>query len=483
MNIVTPFFQQCTQNPQATAFVEGEQTLTYAEFKSRIEKIATCLQAKQVQNRCIAIALDRGINAACAIYGVLSAAAIYLPLDIKNPATRLQFITQDAQPEYIIGQGKAPEWLENSAIWLDIDPLLSTQAQHITPLSIEPTALAAILYTSGSTGKPKGVALSHQALLNFSSWAGKTFAINEQERIASLAPFHFDLSIFDLFPSLANGASVYFLPARLILSPSRLTGWLAEQQITSWYTVPSLLSFIALKGALGTTPLPHLKRILFAGEIFPTQQLIKLADLLPKVELYNLYGPTETNVCCYWPVDRQRLSAEGTIPIGLPACNAQLSIKSDTGELQVNSLNNFSGYWQQGKLQPAHSTSYATGDKVSLNRYAEYAYHGRLDRMLKCSGYRVEPAEIEQCINQLDSIENCAVVGIKDSTSGQRPAAVVVLRKGATLSAAIKPVRQRLPPYMQPCQFIVLDSLPVLSNGKIDYQAIQDLFHKDKSPK
>lgn len=476
MNIVTPFFQQCAQAPEATAFVEEGQALTYADFKSRLGKIAVFLLAKQVQKQCIAIILDRGINAASAIYGILSAGAIYLPLDIKNPATRLNFIIQDAQPSYIIGQGEVPAWLDKTELWLDIDTLLCTTDKTIALPPAEPNALAAILYTSGSTGKPKGVALSHQALNNFSCWARQIFAINQQDRIASLAPFHFDLSIFDLFTSLASGATVYFLPSRLSLSPSRLTGWLAEKQISNWYTVPSLLSFIALKGALDTTPLPHLKRILFAGEVFPTQHLITLANLLPKTELYNLYGPTETNVCCYWPVDRARLSIEQTIPIGQPACNAQLTIDTNSGELQVNSLNNFSGYWQQGKLQARNPVTYPTGDKVSLNQYGEYDYHGRLDRMLKCSGYRVEPAEIEQCINQLMHIESCAVIGIKDTTSGQRPAAVVTLIKEASLAEAIKPLRQLLPPYMQPCKFMVVDNLPVLSNGKTDYQAVEGLF-------
>ena len=173
-------------------------------------------------------------------------------------------------------------------------------------------------------------------------------------------------------------------------------------------------------------------------------------------------GPTETNVCCYWSVDRNRLQANQPIPIGLPACGSELNIDPDSGELIVDSANNLSGYWQRGKLISALSMGkyYRTGDKVSLNEVGEYCYHGRLDRMLKCSGYRVEPAEIEHAILQSPEVENCAVIGIRDSTSGQRPAAAIVLKSNAILAEIIKVLKQKLPNYMQPCKFIVLESLP-----------------------
>jgi len=476
MNITTPFFQQCAQTPDKAAFIDEDQVISYIDFKRCMTKVASSLTARQVQNQCIAIVLERGIEAALSIYAILSAGAIYLPLDIKNPTTRLNSIISDAQPRFIIGKGTAPDWLDKSETWLDISQLLLTDVENAFPTQTRNTNLAVILYTSGSTGSPKGVALSHQALLNFSNWASSTFKLQPQDRIASLAPFHFDLSIFDLFSSLASGASVYFLPSRLSLSPSRLTAWLSETKISIWYTVPSLLSFIALKGALETTPLTDLKRILFAGEVFPSQHLIKLANVLMHTELYNLYGPTETNVCCYWQVDRKRLRPQQNIPIGHAAGNAKLTINTETGELLVNSLNNFSGYWQQGKLQVLNTDFYPTGDKVSLNKQGEYEYYGRLDRMLKCSGYRVEPAEIEQCINQLNGIESCAVVGINDITSGQRPAAAIILKNNTNLAETIKPLRQQLATYMQPCKFMVLDCLPSLSNGKTDYLAIQRLF-------
>jgi len=478
MSLISGFFDQCLLAPEQIALGEEGRHLNYDQFKSAIQPVSAYLQRLQCPGQRIAVAIDRGIDAAIAIYGILSAGACYVPLDIKNPAGRLNYIIHDAQPRFVLGLGPCPEWLEAREKWLDLHQLAIEPSPATTVLTCDPESLAAILYTSGSTGMPKGVALSHRAMLNFAEWASRTFNLGAEDRIASLAPFHFDLSVFDLFSTLLSGTGVHFMPACLTLSPGKLTAWLSKNQITRWYTVPSLLSFIAMKGALAATPLDKLKSILFAGEVFPTPHLIKLSEQLPAVELFNLYGPTETNVCCYWPVDRSRLKPDQAIPIGLPVCNALLKIDEETSELQVQGRNNFSGYWHEGKLDvsPVQNGWHRTGDMVSINEYGEYCYHGRLDRMLKCSGYRVEPAEIEAVINLLPEVAGCAVLGIIDPVSGQRPAAAVILNGGFTLVDIVKPLKEKLPAYMQPAKFIVLDSLPVVSNGKTDYQALQALF-------
>ncbi len=475
MPLLKRFLQQCQQHPDQPAMTEADISISYQQLLRRSQQLSHCFKPGQR----VAIALDRGMDAAISILAVLQAGACYIPLDIKNPAQRLQFICQDADIHWIIGKGPCPDWWHQPQQWLDYEHLPQTTALKPAP-AVSAQSLAAILYTSGSTGQPKGVALSHRAMLNFVDWAGRTFAVSAADRIASLAPFYFDLSVFDLFCSLSNGASIVFIPQALTLSPSRLTQWLQQQQISIWYTVPSILGFIALKGALAETPLPKLRLILFAGEVFPTRQLIKLCEQLPDTAFYNLYGPTETNVCCFWPVDRSRLHPDQSIPIGYPACDSELKIDADTGELFVKSQNNLSGYWQNGQLVSAldEAAFYATGDKVSRNEQGEYCYHGRLDRMLKCSGFRVEPAEIEQAICQHPSVSECAVVGIKDSTAGQRPAAAVVLKQPGKLADIIQPVKTRLPAYMQPCKFIVLDELPRLANGKTDYQHISKLIEQ-----
>ncbi|WP_341327194.1 amino acid adenylation domain-containing protein [Methylotuvimicrobium sp. KM2] len=476
MPLLTSFDLQCRNAPDRPALIEGERRLSYREAMLSSERLAAHLAARIEPGARVALALDRGIDAVIAILSVLRCGACYIPLDIKNPARRLRFIIDDAVVHCIIGSGNPPEWLDTPALWLDIDRLPDIATPPIKPQSaIDPETLVAILYTSGSTGSPKGVALSHRALHNFADWAARTFKLNADDRIASLAPFHFDLSVFDLFSSLSAGACVNFVPAVLTLSPSRLTAWLREQRITVFYTVPSLLGFIALKGGLAEQPLPNLKTLLFAGEVFPTPQLKKLCELLPDTDFYNLYGPTETNVCCYWPVDRARLDVDQAIPIGHPACASELKIDAESCELLVKSANNLSGYWQQGRLTNALSDNsyYRTGDKVSLNERGEYCYHGRLDRMLKCSGYRVEPAEIEALLMQCPEVAHCAVVGISDSASGQRPAAALVLHPGGQLNGIVKTIKQTLPAYMQPCRFSVMDALPLLDNGKTDYQTLQ----------
>jgi len=474
MHLLTQFKQQCIDSADNIAFIEGDKQLSYQQVQLQVEHLSCQLLTQQPAIQRVAIALERGIDAAITIYSVLNIGCCYIPLDIKNPENRLRFIIDDADVQLVVGQGCCPTWLDNSQLWIDINQL-PAEYSKVKPRPISSESLAAILYTSGSTGHPKGVALSVKALHNFSNWTANTFKITDCDNIASLAPFYFDLSVFDLFSTLSKGATVSFVPNHLTMSPSRLTAWLQNQKISVWYTVPSILSFIALKGALADTPLPHLKTILFAGEVFPTPLLIKLCHLLPEVNFYNLYGPTETNVCCYWPIDRKRLKAEQTIPIGIPAAGAELKIDQNTGELLVNSRNNLSGYWQNGQLLPVITADnyYHTGDKVSINDNKEYCYHGRLDRMLKCSGYRVEPAEIEQKLQQCDGVEQCAVIGIKDKTSGQRPLAALILEPDAELAIIVKTLRQQLPAYMQPNNFIVLDSLPYLSNGKIDYQSLQ----------
>jgi amino acid adenylation domain-containing protein len=480
MNIIAGFIAQRRLQPDHIALCESDRRLTYQAFHESWQGLASNLAGLNCTDACIAIAIDRGIDATCAIFAILAAGACYLPLDLKNPSERLNFIIDDAGAKYVLGLGDCPNWLKAKDKWLAVDQL-TPGVTALPAIEDDPERLGAILYTSGSTGMPKGVALSHRALLSFADWARLEFGLDTETRIASLAPFYFDLSIFDLFSSLHAGASVHFMPPALTLAPAKLTEWLHAESISHWYSVPSLLSFWALKGNLAALTLPALKILLFAGEVFPTSQLIRLQTHLPDTRLFNLYGPTETNVCCYWPVEKSRLNPDNPIPIGKSAAGARLRIDTDSFELQVLSANNFSGYWQRGQLDqtPLRQGWYGTGDKVSVNAEGEYCYHGRLDRMLKCAGFRIEPAEIETVLANLPEVFQSAVAGIEDAAGGKRPAAVLALNDRQALPAVIKAAKAKLPAYMHPAKYVVVDALPLTGNGKIDYTAIAMLLNAE----
>ncbi len=475
MNLLTDIHKQCSIYPNAIAMREDQQTLSYQQLGFKIGAVAQAIHKADIQSGSrIALAIDRGIDAVCAVLGILAAGCCYVPLDINSPTQRRQFILNDADIAALIGCGKQPQEYA-SFLWLNYQIIEEHEFQ--TPVS-QSKQLAAILYTSGSTGSPKGVALSHQAILAFSHWATQLVELNRTDRIASLAPFYFDLSTFDLFASLSVGASIDFVPKQLAMAPSQLSAWLCQHQTSIFYTVPSVLGFLALKGNLKQTPLTKLRVVLFAGEVFATHLLRTLVEYLPKTSFYNFYGPTETNVCTYWQVNPDCLQDDKPIPIGHSASGDQLKIADKTGELLVKGSSLTSGYWSDKKLHPVALDDgwYATGDKVSLNANGEYCYHGRLDRMLKCSGYRVEPAEIEKALLSLHGIVACAVIGISDETAGQRPAAAIVISAETTVQQLRQALQQQLPPYMIPFRWKTLPTLPLLANGKIDYLTISTLF-------
>ncbi len=450
MLLLDGFLALRKQQPLYPALVEEERSLTYSELHDAACKVASRLAQMGVNPTApVAIALDRGIDATTAIFGVLYTGCCYMPLDLKNPDSRLRFTVEDAHAQVIIGQGNCPEWVQNNSFWLDIEQLEHSPIDfEIDPSNTE--TIGAILYTSGSTGTPKGVALSRRAISAFANWAGQTFKVRQTDQIASLAPFYFDLSIFDIFTGLNNGVTVHFIPAGLSLYPSRLSEWLKTTGISIWYTVPSLLCFLALKGNLNQIRFTDLRCILFAGEVFPTPQLIRLGELLPKTKFFNLFGPTETNVCCYWPVDLGNLQSQQPIPIGRPAGDMQLRIDPKLNELLVKGPTLFSGYWTAGRLENRVDPNawFRTGDRASLNNQGEFQYHGRLDRMLKCSGYRIEPAEIEATINSIPNVIQSAVIGIRNSAGGHHLAAAIASPSHHQPAQINLAIRAALPRYM-----------------------------------
>jgi amino acid adenylation domain-containing protein len=277
------------------------------------------------------------------------------------------------------------------------------------------TDLAYILYTSGSTGTPKGVMISHRNSLGFVEWVADTFEVSPDDRLSSHAPLHFDLSILDVFVAMKSGASLALVPDGTSTFPLRLAQWMESNAISIWYSVPSILTLLLLKGRLDRVDLGRIRLLIFAGEVFPTKYLRDLMRALPRATFVNLYGPTETNVITWFRVPPLADDQNEPIPIGWPCANTDIFVVDEEGrrvtepgrkgELYARGVTVAQGYWGdpektgrsfiQNPFQPHFpDRAYRTGDIVSLDEAGCYRLIGRRDRMIKSRGHRIEPGEI-----------------------------------------------------------------------------------------
>ncbi|GAB3998700.1 hypothetical protein GCM10029992_25250 [Glycomyces albus] len=252
----------------------------------------------------MAIMAAKSSRSIAAIHGVLRLGASYVPIDPDSPLERARKIISDADPALVLANGNTMDLARGfGRKVLDLDAIDRTPyddaASERTDRSIAASDPAYILYTSGSTGSPKGVVVSHDSAVGFVERAAKEFKLDRSDRLSSHAPLHFDLSVFDLFAASRSGCAVVLVPTRLSMFPARLEQFIADSGITVWYSVPTMLSGLS---RVCRSPLPNLRAILFAGEVFPVPALRRLMEALPGRRFANLYGPTETNVCTWHEV-------------------------------------------------------------------------------------------------------------------------------------------------------------------------------------
>jgi amino acid adenylation domain-containing protein len=489
------------------AVVDGERELSYAELDARSSSLAAALIDRGVAaGDRVGLLLEKSIEAVIAIYGVLKAGAVYVPLDDQAPVHRLAYIARDAGMrcvvssdaragvcgellaegaplETVIGAGGDAEGSIEWLPWGAVDAFLPT----VPPIARDPDALAYILYTSGSTGEPKGVMLSHANCLAFVDWAAREVGVMPEDRLSSHAPFHFDLSTFDLFAAAHGGAAVVLVPRDLSIFPVMLTRFIAEQAITVWYSVPSALTALVLRGELDATPLPKLRVVIFAGEVFPIKYLARLMELVPKPRYLNFYGPTETNVCTWHEVPRATpLTAELPIGVPLPGVIAAIELEDGTqapdgeqGELVIGGPTVMHGYWND--LQRTARTlrvedgvrHYRTGDLVRRRSDGELLFAGRRDSQIKTRGYRVELGEIEAALNAIEDVVEAAVIAVPDETITNRLKAFVVTAAPISSTQLSRLCRERLPSHMIPDEIEFRSELPKSSTGKVDRRALQ----------
>jgi amino acid adenylation domain-containing protein len=503
--------ESARQFPENTAAWAQNRTISYRELENQSNQLAHLLAAQGVKKGDrVGLYFSKSIESLVSIFGVLKAGAAYVPLDPHAPVRRVEYIARNCNIRALITtrqklRGLTPNLLagRGSILLLDgtgdvsqTEGTISWESLSAFPSDEPPTYdsvetdLAYILYTSGSTGDPKGVMISHRNALTFIDWCAETFQIRPEDRLSNHAPHHFDLSVFDIYNSIQAGASVHLIPEEVALFPASLASFIEEHGISVWYSVPSALILLLLHGNLEEHPLKCIRLILFAGEPFAIKYLCQLADLVPGADLYNLYGPTETNVCTYHRVDRSILSNLDRLPIGKACRNTEVFAVNDvdgliepgqTGELYVRGPSVTKGYWGDpektakavlpNRFQSHFSESiYRTGDLVTVDGQGNYSYMGRRDSMIKSRGYRIELGEIEAALYAHTEVKEAAVVAIPDEEIGSRIKAFVCTLQSGRLTKAELQVHcaSRIPKYMVPEIFEFCDSLPKTSTGKVD---------------
>nr|CAQ48259.1 MicA protein [Planktothrix prolifica NIVA-CYA 98] len=527
------FEAQVERTPDAIAVVFENQQLTYTELNGRANQLAHYLQSLGVGPEVlVGIAVERSFEMIVGLLGILKAGGAYVPLDPDYPTERLQFMLEDSQVSLLLTQqhllASFPQSSETATpkiICLDSDRQIISQAKNVNPENSVTTGnLVYVIYTSGSTGKPKGTMNTHRGISNRLLWMQEAYQLTAEDCILQKTPFSFDVSVWELFWPLLNGARLVFAKPNGHKDASYLVKLIQEQQVTTLHFVPSMLQiFLTEKGIENCI---SIKRVICSGEALSLELQERFFARLA-CELHNLYGPTEAAIdVTFW--ECQSDSNLKTVPIGRPIANTQIYILDShlqpvpigvAGELHIGGVGLARGYLNRPELtaekfipnpfapsptplsppQPPNfggsseliegskspsiggfrledqpSKLYKTGDLARYLPDGDIEYLGRIDNQVKIRGFRIELGEIEAVLLSHPQVREAVVlVNENDRPEDRALAAYLVLNDPAFTTQSLREfVKQQLPDYMVPAYWLILENLPLTSNGKIDRRAL-----------
>lgn len=490
------------QWPDRPALTLGDDYRSFSDLRRRANAIASALLQRDVmRGDRIGIYMHRSFDSVASIYGIMQAGAAYVALDNAAPVERLAQVVEDCAIDYILvddahkgSLGLLNAEREVAAIsWAEID--VNAEAAPVDQGVIEQD-LCLVFYTSGSTGKPKGVAHSHRSMLSNVEWALRTFSFCPDDRFAHVTSHHFDLSWFELFVSMAAGASMELVPEKTLKFSADLSRLIESAGITVWCSVPSVLVGLSQRGELQVRDLSRVRRVHFAGERFPTKNLRQLMRQLPDADYVNMYGTTETHIAAWWPVPKT-LHSDEPLPIGGPCSHVQLMVvdaageelpDGGIGELVIRGPSLMEGYWNLPErtakaivdldISPTRKGRfYRSGDLVTRAPTGDIRIIGRGDRRVKVRGHLIDLDEVEKVILKHPAVLEAACYLADDGSLSAHIDGGVILHPGEQMTGAELRlhVGQTLPVSACPETLLVLEEFPRTGSGKVDRRGLGDV--------
>ena len=468
--------------PDHLAVVSGEHALTYSELHARALRVATLLKRAGVEpNDRVAIHLHKSADSMAAVYGALAAGAAYVPLDPGASRTYIAGVISEADARAVLTDVRDVDSVDQlapgcSAIAMSAadDTSVAEAVAHRS----EPDDLAYIMFTSGSTGEPKGIMHTHASGLAYALRAAQTYRLTHHDRLANIAPLHFDQSTFELFSGPSAGATSYFIPEPYLKLPASLSALIQDSGITVWYSVPFVLNQLLERGVLHERDMSSVRLVLFGGEVMGAVSLRKLMSFFAAATFSNVYGPAEVNQCTIYNLESAP-EADLPIPIGQPWDHTEAQISAE-GELLVRTDTMMAGYWKRPELTQEAIVDgwYRTGDLVSVDGQGDLVFGGRIDNQVKVRGQRVELEAVDLALNDHSAVAH-AITVLTEGPGGLPVLAAMVVpvpELEFDEKALLAQLATQLPPAAVPFRIEVVGSLPQTGSGKIDRRASAELL-------
>jgi len=477
--------------------------MSYRELNARANRVAHTLIARGVgPEQVVALAIERSFELMVALIAVAKTGAAWLPLDSGNPPARLADMLDDARPSTVLCALDTPDWLPGGHPTQSLASLMHDGGDANPARRSLPASAAYLLYTSGSTGRPKGVLNTQAGIVNRLHWMQRHLQLTAGDRVLQKTPLGFDVSVWELFWPLIEGATLVIAPPAAHTDRSAVAGLIEREAVSVLHFVPSMLADFLDQPALAAR-CSTVRDVVCSGEALTRPLARRFAEALPHVRLHNLYGPTEAAI----DVSFELAQPEGdlpTIPIGRPIDNIRLHVvdadgmevpAGGQGRLCIGGVGLARGYLKRADLTaerflPDHLSGrggvlYDSGDRARRLADGRIEYLGRADQQFKLRGVRMEAGEIEAALCALPGVRQALVKLWPDLPGGAALAAYLVTDESATApgdsvtsatsdnsNKSASALRGRLPDAMQPAHWVMLDALPLTANGKPDRNAL-----------